>query len=79
AEMGLGLVLISHDMALVRKVTDRIVILEAGHVVEVGPSQLVSTTPRSLTGRRLVEAAPSFAPQPLNTEVDDLTNREESR
>ncbi|MBW3626584.1 MAG: ABC transporter ATP-binding protein, partial [Actinobacteria bacterium] len=60
AEMGLGLVFVSHDMAVVRKVTDRIVVLGAGRVVEEGPSHLVSTTPASETGRRLIEAAPSF-------------------
>ena len=59
-EMGLGLVLVSHDMAVVRKVTDRIVVLEAGRVVEQGPSNLVSSTPRSLAGRRLVGAAPAL-------------------
>ncbi|MDP8928526.1 MAG: ABC transporter ATP-binding protein [Actinomycetota bacterium] len=61
-EMGLGLVLVSHDLAVVRKVTDWIVILDAGQVVEEGPSERVSAAPRSLTGRRLVNAAPTFAP-----------------
>jgi peptide/nickel transport system ATP-binding protein len=37
-EMGLGLVLVSHDVAAVRKVTDRIVILDAGRIAEEGPS-----------------------------------------
>ncbi len=60
-EMGLGLVVISHDVAVVRKVTDRIVVLDEGMVVEEGPSHLVSTSPRSETARRLVEEAPSFA------------------
>ncbi|MDP8970519.1 MAG: ABC transporter ATP-binding protein [Actinomycetota bacterium] len=60
-EMGLGLVLISHDMAVVRKVTDRIVVLDGGQVVEEGPSDQVSSSPRSVTARRLVEAAPAFA------------------
>lgn len=59
-EMGLGLVYISHDLASVRKVTDRIVVLDAGRVVEEGPSSVVSTSPRSRTGRLLVEASPSL-------------------
>ena len=61
-EMGLGLVLISHDLAAVRKVTDRIVVLDAGKVVEEGPSATVSTTPQSATGRLLVETSPAFHP-----------------
>ncbi len=60
-EMGLGLVVISHDVAVVRKVTDRIVVLDDGMVVEEGPSHLVSTSPSSDVARRLVEEAPAFA------------------
>ncbi len=59
-EMGLGLVFISHDLASVRKVTDRIVVLDAGEVVEEGASDVVSTTPQSPTARLLVAASPSF-------------------
>ncbi|PSO52824.1 MAG: ABC transporter ATP-binding protein, partial [Actinobacteria bacterium QS_5_72_10] len=61
AAMGLGLVLVSHDMAVVRKLSDWIVVLDAGRVVEKGPSQQVGTAPASVAGRRLVAAAPSFA------------------
>lgn len=59
-EMGLGLILISHDVAAVRKVTDRIVVLDEGCVVEEGPSALVSSSPASATGRLLVDASPAF-------------------
>lgn len=59
-EMGLGLVLISHDVAAVRKVTDRMVVLDAGEVVEEGPSPQVSGSPRSATAQRLVEASPAL-------------------
>ncbi len=61
-EMGLGLVLVSHDLASVRKVTDRMVVLDAGRVVEEGPSSLVSTMPQSATARLLVESSPAFRP-----------------
>lgn len=61
-EMGLGLLLISHDMAVVRKVTDRILVLDKGHVVEEGPSNLVSVDPSSDTARRLIASAPAWAP-----------------
>jgi len=61
-EMGLGLVLVSHDLASVRKVTDRIVVLDGGTVVEEGPSAIVSSFPQSTTARLLVEASPAFRP-----------------
>lgn len=59
--MGMGLVLISHDLAVIRKVTDRILILDHGLAVEEGPSNLVSTQPTSPTGKALMESAPSFS------------------
>ncbi|HEX2272692.1 MAG TPA: ABC transporter ATP-binding protein [Acidimicrobiales bacterium] len=61
-EMGLALLLISHDLAVVRKVTDRMVVLDAGRVVEEGPSALVSTKPRSDTARMLVDSSAAFPP-----------------
>jgi peptide/nickel transport system ATP-binding protein len=60
-EMGLGLVLVSHDLAVVRKVTDRIVVLDDGQVVEEGPSDQVSGVPGSRTARLLVESSPAFS------------------
>lgn len=64
-EMGLGLIFVSHDLASVRKVTDRMVVLDAGRVVESGPSSEVSASPRSDTARLLVEASPAFRPPAL--------------
>jgi len=61
-EMGLGLVIISHDVAVVRKVTDRIVVMDQGLVVEEGPSAIVSGMPQSETARLLVDASPAFSP-----------------
>ncbi|HEX2048617.1 MAG TPA: ABC transporter ATP-binding protein [Acidimicrobiales bacterium] len=59
-EMGLGLIFVSHDLASVRKVSDRIVVLDEGRVVEEGPSSVVSSTPHSEAARRLVDASPTF-------------------
>ncbi|MDQ3897825.1 MAG: ABC transporter ATP-binding protein [Actinomycetota bacterium] len=64
-EMGLGLLLVSHDIAAVRKVTDRIVVLDDGIVVEEGTSAVVSTQPRSETARLLVAESPAFRPADL--------------
>ncbi len=61
-EMGLGLIIVSHDVAVVRKVTDRMVVLDGGRVVEEGPSAHVSTNPQSPTARLLVAASPAFRP-----------------
>jgi peptide/nickel transport system ATP-binding protein len=44
-ELGLALVFVSHDLAVVADVCDRVVIFYAGEVVEVGPMATVAGTP----------------------------------
>lgn len=59
-ERGMGLLLISHDLALVRKVADRILVMQRGEIVEAGPASRVITRPRAEYTRALLRAAPSF-------------------
>lgn len=59
-ELGLGLLLISHDLAVVRHVCDRVVILHGGEVVERGTTERIFRSPENERTRELVEAA--FAP-----------------
>ncbi|MBE0466393.1 MAG: ABC transporter ATP-binding protein [Candidatus Desulforudis sp.] len=59
-ERGLALLLITHDLALARKVCDRLVVLQAGRVIETGPSDQITTSPVHPHTRTLVAAAPAF-------------------
>ena len=54
---GMAMVLVSHDLALVRKVADRLVVLHAGEVVETGPGAEVIAAPQHPVTRALVRAA----------------------
>jgi peptide/nickel transport system ATP-binding protein len=56
-ERGLALLFISHDLALVRSLCHRIVVLEAGRVVEVGDAEAVIADPQSEAAKALVAAA----------------------
>ncbi len=59
-ERGMGLLLISHDVALVRKVADRIVVMRDGAIIESGPASRVVTQPQHAYTRALLSAAPAF-------------------
>jgi peptide/nickel transport system ATP-binding protein len=56
-ERGMGLLLISHDIALVRKVADRIAVMHQGEIVEFGASQRVLAAPAHPYTRSLLEAS----------------------
>ncbi len=60
-EYGMGLLLISHDLALVRKVADRILVMQQGRIIESGPANRVLTWPQHTHTRALLKAAPAFA------------------
>jgi D-methionine transport system ATP-binding protein len=56
-ELGLTIVLITHEMDVVRRVCDRVAVLEGGRVVESGPVEEVFLHPASATARRFVMEA----------------------
>lgn len=54
ARLGLTVVMVTHQMEVVRRVCDQVAILEAGRLVEAGPVAELFRQPRSEAGRRLV-------------------------
>ncbi|MBB6250698.1 ABC transporter ATP-binding protein [Nitrospirillum iridis] len=61
---GLGLLLISHDLALVAGVADQVVVLHQGEVVEAGSPATVFNTPQHPYTRRLLAATEPVRRQP---------------
>jgi ABC-type dipeptide/oligopeptide/nickel transport system ATPase subunit len=55
-ERGLGLVLVSHDMGVIRHITERVIVMRDGHIVEQGLTDEVLTSPRHEYTRMLCEA-----------------------
>lgn len=64
-ERGLAYLFISHDLAVVRAISHRIAIMDAGRIVEEGPAADVVTAPRSDAARRLVAAVPRLVTEPV--------------
>ncbi len=56
-ERGMAMVLVSHDLAVVLRVADRVVILDEGRVVEQATGSRLLAAPRHPTTRRLLAAA----------------------
>ncbi|SNS07066.1 ABC transporter ATP-binding protein [Antarctobacter heliothermus] len=64
ASYGLAYLFISHDLSVVRGVTDRIMVMRAGRIVEKGPTEQVFTAPRHAYTRTLLDAAPHLPASP---------------
>ncbi len=62
-ERGLAILLISHDLAAVEQVAERIVVLYAGQVVESGPTADLIARPRHPYTRALIAASPGLKPR----------------
>jgi oligopeptide/dipeptide ABC transporter ATP-binding protein len=57
-ELGLSYLFISHDLAVVRHISTRIVVLYRGRVMEAGPAAVVYDHPAHPYTRALLESAP---------------------
>lgn len=57
-ELGFACVFISHDLAVVHQVADRVAVLRSGSVVESGPVGTVFGAPREPYTRALIDAVP---------------------
>ena len=58
ARLGLSMVLISHDLAVVRRLADRVAVMYLGRIVETGPRDAIFSDPRHPYTRSLLAAAP---------------------
>ena len=71
ARYGMAVLLITHDLPLVRRFADHVAVMEQGSLVEQGPVAQVLTQPRHPYTRRLVDSVPTrdLAPVPADSEV----------
>ncbi len=58
--LGVAYLFITHDLTVARAITDDVMVMHEGRIVETGDTQTVLARPRSEAARLLVEAAPDL-------------------
>ena len=58
AARGLTYIFITHDLAVVRNVADRVAVFQSGRLVELGETAQIFTTPEAAYTRQLIGAVP---------------------
>jgi peptide/nickel transport system ATP-binding protein/glutathione transport system ATP-binding protein len=70
SELGLGYVFISHDMAVVERVSHHVGVMYLGRIVELGPRRAVFENPQHPYTRALMQAVPIADPRRRKSEKD---------
>ena len=67
ARMGMAMLFITHDLGIVKKIAERVCVMQGGQIVEQGPVGEIFATPKHAYTRALIAAEPKgtpAAPQP---------------
>ncbi|MES2191522.1 MAG: methionine ABC transporter ATP-binding protein [Pseudomonadota bacterium] len=76
-EFGLTVVLITHQMQVIKQVADRVAVIDAGRIVESGPVMDVFTRPQHDTTRSLIdEILPQELPESVLARIRTLMSAE---
>jgi len=76
---SMALLLITHDLTIVRKMADDVCIMTAGEIVEAGPTADIFARPRHPYTQRLLAAEPKSRPPAANLAAPDLVRADDLR
>ena len=65
-QLRMALLLITHDLTIVRKMAERVAVMTQGEIVEAGPTEAVFDRPRHPYTKRLLAAEPKGRPEPAD-------------
>ncbi|WP_027015327.1 methionine ABC transporter ATP-binding protein [Comamonas composti] len=72
-ELGVTVVLITHQMQVIKQIADRVAVIDGGQIAEMGPVLEVFTRPRQTITRSLIdEIVPQQLPDSVMTRVREL-------
>jgi len=76
---GLSLLFITHDLGIVRRIADRVCVMQGGEIVEQGPTDEIFANPQHPYTKMLLEAEPKGRPEPAPTGGEEIVRTENLR
>ncbi len=67
--LGMAMLLITHDLGIVRKVADRVAVMTQGEIVEQGSTEAIFERPQHAYTRHLLAAEPKGRPEPADPDA----------
>ncbi|MEM9871563.1 MAG: ABC transporter ATP-binding protein [Pseudomonadota bacterium] len=73
---GMGLLFITHDLGIVRRIADKVCVMQNGEIVEMGPTAEIFDTPKHPYTQKLLSAEPTGQPAPVAPDAEIVAETE---
>ncbi|MEX0279446.1 MAG: ABC transporter ATP-binding protein [Ruegeria sp.] len=73
---NMGMLFITHDLGIVRRIADRVCVMKDGEIVETGVTSEIFDTPQHPYTRKLLAAEPSGEPDPVGENAEEVARTE---
>jgi len=78
-QLGMALLLITHDFNVVRKMADRVCVMRYGEIVEQKPTEALFTQPEHPYTRQLLASEPTGQPRPVPSDAPEVLRADDVR
>ena len=78
-DAGMGMLFITHDLGVVRKIADRVCVMKDGEIVEAGPTERIFAAPEHPYTIKLLNAEPKGHPDPVPGTPEEVVGADNLR
>ncbi|MHA6326081.1 ABC transporter ATP-binding protein [Roseivivax sp. CAU 1753] len=76
---GLSMLFITHDLGIVRRIADRVCVMQHGEIVETGPTAEIFANPQHPYTQMLLSAESTGTPDPVRADAEEIARTDNLR